>query len=133
MKSRIVIPIHSILDVITNSSTELFIIDGAKGVETVKEAVLVALIKHPAVYDGYGGPNVYVGDPTYYDYGGFYSLKQFGDDDIIKYMEMRGYKITKPEEVTEPEAIIVEWERGTMSQGFIDEISTLFETELTDH
>jgi hypothetical protein len=46
MKKQILfIDVHSILDVITNSSTELFIIDSDKSVETVKEILQEILDK----------------------------------------------------------------------------------------
>jgi hypothetical protein len=42
-KQTILIDVHSILDVITNSSTELFITDATKSIETVKEILQVVL------------------------------------------------------------------------------------------
>jgi hypothetical protein len=45
MKTLITIPVHSFVDLITNSSSELFVCNGAKTIETVKE-VLTKLAQH---------------------------------------------------------------------------------------
>ena len=37
MKNLLVIPVHSFVDLITNSSSELFVCNGNKSVEAVKE------------------------------------------------------------------------------------------------
>jgi hypothetical protein len=43
---KIVIPIHSMVDVITNSSTELFVLDTEKSVEVVREILEEAIDLH---------------------------------------------------------------------------------------
>ena len=63
-KSKFIIPIHSFVDVITNSSTELFIIDKEKGLEMVKEIVEEGLKKYPSEYNKV--PSVHIDNPEYY-------------------------------------------------------------------
>lgn len=124
MKNKFVIPIHSIVDVITNSSTELFIIDKEKGVDFVQEIVNQAYAKYPSKYCSC--PQARIDNPEYYD-------GSFGCWDIeesIKKLEQRGYKVIAPEVVIDPEVIVISWERGYMQRGFIDIISNAFNVEL---
>ena len=130
MKNKIIIPIHSILDVITNSSSELFIIDENKGIETVQVAVDELIDKYGMQYEDYGRPSVYECNPSYYD---DYNFSHFDDSEIITHLERKGYKVERPEQVKEPNAIIVEWERGSVCQRFISEMETLFETTVISH
>jgi len=132
MKNKITIPIHSVIDVITNSSFELFIVEAEKGLEAVKKIVDHAMIDFPSEYTWAEGskPNVYIGDPSYYMDNNF---NHYNDEDLIKWLEMKGYKIEAPEKTKEPEAIIIEWERGYLSEGFIRFISETFNTEVISH
>lgn len=129
MKTQIRIAVHSVIDVITNSSTELFIIDKEKGhnLEYVQEIVNDTLKKFPPLYEGCL-PYVTLENPEYYDG----NCVMMNTEDAIKHLESRGYKIEPPEVVHEPEAITISWERGYMRKEFIDYISKLFDAELTD-
>jgi hypothetical protein len=124
MKNKFVIPIHSIVDVITNSSTELFIIDKEKGVDFVQEIVNQAYAKYPSKYDSC--PQARLENPEYYD--GSYGC--FSIEDAVQKLEQRGYKVIAPEVVQEPEAIVISWEMGYMQKEFIDIISKTFNVEL---
>ena len=129
---KIIIPIHSILDVITNSSSELFVIDTTQSAEAIQNIVDVALIDFPAESEWAFGhkPNVYEGDPSYYENHNFNS---YDDDELIDHLQRKGYKIEKPEVVTEPRAIIIEWERGYVSREFIKFIEEMFNVEVISH
>ena len=129
MKQKIQIPIHSILDVITNSSSELFVIDTTQSAEAIKNIVDVALIDFPADNEWAFGrkPNVYEGDPSYYDNNNF---NHYDDKDLISHLQRKGYKIENPEKVTDPRAIIIEWERGDVSREFIRFIENMFNVEV---
>jgi len=128
-KMKIIIPIHSILDVITNSSSELFVIDTMQSVEAIQNIIDAAIIDFPAEHEWALGkkPNVYEGDPSYYDDNNF---NMYDDEDLIAHLQRKGYKIEKPEVVTEPRAIIIEWERGYLSRDFIDFIAKMFNTKV---
>lgn len=132
MKDKVVIQIHSMLDVITNSSSELFIVESEKGLEEVQKIVEHALIDFPADYTWAVGhkPSVYLGDPSWYMDTNF---NLYDDGELVKWLEMKGYKVEAPEKVKQPEAIIIEWERGFVSQGFIDYIAELFNTDVISH
>jgi len=119
---KIIIKIHSLVDVITNSSTELFIIDKNKGLEFVKEIVNSIYDKYPIEHHR---PSVMLENPEWYE--GNYNIET---EEAIKFLENRGYKIEAPEVQQEPEAIIVSWDRGYMSREFIKEISTIFDVDV---
>jgi hypothetical protein len=127
MKNKILIPIHSIVDVITNSSTELFIIDKEKGLETVQEIVNQAVAMFPSKYGCI--PSVHLDNPEYYD--GSYGC--FDLDEAIKKLESRGYTVIAPEgDVQDPEVIVISWERGNMPREFCNFISETFNVQLED-
>lgn len=46
MMDKILIEVHSIVDIITNSSTEMFVIDTNKSIETIKEILEHAIDLH---------------------------------------------------------------------------------------
>lgn len=132
MKNKIVIPIHSFIDVITNSSSELFVIEAEKGLEAVQKIVEHALIDYPSDHSWAEGskPSVYLGDPSYYMDNNF---TFYEDAELIKWLEMKGYKVEAPEVIKEPEAIIISWERGYVSEEFINYISETFNVEVISH
>ncbi len=49
---KIIIPIHSMVDIITNSSTELFVLDTEKSKHTVKEILISAIELHNLANNG---------------------------------------------------------------------------------
>lgn len=123
---KFIIKIQSLIDVITNSSSELFIIDKNKGLDFVEEIVNQAIKKYPSKFGD--RPNVTIENPEYYD--GSYGC--FNVEDAIDKLNKRGYKIIAPESPVEPEAIIISWERGYMSEEFINYISEIFNVKLQE-
>lgn len=124
MKEGFKIQLHSSIDVITNSSSELFIIDIEKGLDTVKKIVKEAFEK----FGGYGYmPDVHIENPDYY---GDYTYQPDQIEEMIKWLTQRGYKITPPEKEVEPQAIVVSWDMGAMKQDFIKFIEETFNTEV---
>jgi len=81
MKFLIVINLHSFIDVITNSSTELFVCDTDKTVEMVKEI----LIADPNVY-GYEEPWVF----NINEYREWRKQRKIAEEDNNKYWEEHG-------------------------------------------
>ena len=47
---KIIIPVHSMVDLITNSSTELFVLDTEKSVNLVKEILVEAVMLHNSAH-----------------------------------------------------------------------------------
>jgi len=126
-KNKFIISIHSFIDIITNSSTELFVVDEEKTLELVRNVVNQALIDFPSSY-GIDCCSVNLEDATYYlDY------VIDNSEDAITYLKDRGYKIEAPEKEKEPQSIVISWERGTMSNEFITFIGDTFGTELIDY
>lgn len=122
IKARI--SIHSFLDIITNSSTELFVIDKEKGLEFVRETIDEILKTYPSEYGC--TPSVYLENADYY------TDTYIDEDEAVKYLRARGYLVEAPTTPKDPESIVVSWERGCMSREFIKKVSEVFETELID-
>lgn len=132
-KNKFIIPIHSFVDVITNSSTELFIIEKEKGLEMVKEIVEIGLKKFPPENLRNSDLSVIIDNPDHYNEGFSYSFDGADIDDIegiIISLKRRGYKIEAPKKYQEPEVIIIAWERGDMKKGFIEFIEQSFGVKL---
>lgn len=132
-KNKFIIPIHSFVDVITNSSTELFIIEKEKGLEMVKEIVEIGLKKFPPENLRNSDLSVIIDNPDHYNEGFSYSFDGADIDDIegiIISLKRRGYKIEAPKKYQEPEVIIISWERGDMKNGFIEFIKQSFGVKL---
>jgi hypothetical protein len=110
MKKEIfIIDIHSFVDVITNSSTELFMLETDKSLELVREIVKEKEKEFPPDYGHY----------VTVDYCDDYFLNEafgwFNDEDIentIKYLEGKGYTIIPPEENKKSKYIAISSERG---------------------
>ena len=120
------IPIHSIVDVITNSSTELFIIDKEKGVEMVQSVIDEAIKKFPAEYGNY--------TPTAsLEHADHYQDNWFNEEEVITFLKRKGYKVEAPENPQEPQVIVISWKRGDMSHDFIKFIEEAFDTEVIDY
>ncbi len=110
---KFIINVHSMVDVITNSSTEIFVLDSEKGLQMVRDMILEMEKKYPNEY----GHRISV------DLADDWELKDvFGchwdDEDqenVIKLLESKGYTITPPEtEVEQNRFISVSFERGGM-------------------
>jgi len=133
-KDKFIIPIHSFVDVITNSSTELFIIDKEKGLDMVKKIVEEGLKKFPGAYGTNNNKlHVYLDNPEYYDDSVLDGMCSDDLEKIIFELKKRGYKIKAPKIPQEPKAIIISWERGYMSGEFISFIETTFNVKLINN
>jgi len=106
-KEQITIRTHSAIDLITNSSTEMFIIDKSNNI-TVD--IINAAIKEKF-------PDcelrAYAGTPDW-----FYYESDEEVEEHVRRLRARGYVVAAPLEVTEPEEIQISCERGGMSTEF---------------
>ena len=117
MKEKIIIRIHSAIDLITNSSTEIFIIDKSNNV-TVD--IINAAIKEKFPDCDF---KAYVTSPEwFYEY-------DYNIDEYIRKLRLLGYKIEAPKNIVEPEEIHISCERGEMSSEFIKFIRETFNGE----
>jgi hypothetical protein len=82
-----IIPIHSFVDIITNSSTELFTADTNKDVEAVKEILQNIIDKY----------NVY--EDTGYTMDMFGHIFKFSVNEFYKYIKNGEYKYNNPYEI----------------------------------
>lgn len=82
---------HSIVDLITNSSTEIFVIQTNKTVEVVREIIDEMQKKYPNEYGHY----LYTDVANDEDIKALYGYEYMDMDVIIKMMEDLGYIITK--------------------------------------
>jgi len=94
-KDTIIISVHSFVDVITNSSTELFVCDTDKSIDVVRAMVDEMQDKYPNEY-GHRLSTCSM-DPNDWRIGELCNF--YGEEDeAVKYLEMKGYKIIKPAE-----------------------------------
>lgn len=118
---RIIISIHSFVDVITNSSTELFICDTDKSVETVRDIVYAMEKKWPNEY----GHKLSVDAMNPDDWRIGEICNFYGEEaEAVKYLEMKGYKVEKPTTSPQPRFIEISAERGGLDprlKSFIEE------------
>ncbi len=115
---KFIIEIHSFVDVITNSSTELFICDTDRAVAEV--AALVAEIekRYPNEY-GHGLSVDHANDYELQDVFGYME-----EEDAVKFLKAKGYTVEKPKEDSTPKYISISAERGgldTRVKDFIEE------------
>ena|ERR1035437_4748430 len=123
---KAIIRVHSFVAEITNSSTELFVLDSDKSLEFIKQIVEEKEKEFPCSYNG----KVFVRKDNPYSYGG---TTVYDIDETLKYLRAIGYKIETPEVEIEPEAIIISCERGCMHPEFKRFIEEYFNTEVTDY
>ena len=120
MKEYFKIKLHSIVDVITNSSTELYIIDKSYGLEFVEKLVKEKEKEFPAKYDHHK-VSVYIDNPEWSMY--------LDTEDAIKHLISRGHTVTAPEVETEPQAILIACEQGYISDELRKFIISTFNAE----
>ena len=125
-KSIFIIKTHSYLDIITNSSTELFVLYTDKSLEMVREIIVEKEKEFPCEY----------GEHFYINYDNPYYYGECPVDDVeeaVKYLRLIGYKIEAPEVEKEPRAIIISCERGCMNRNMVEFIEETFNTKLDDY
>lgn len=111
-KEIIRIKFHSIVDLITNSSTEIFVISSAYTLKVIEEAVKKFDQKYVNIY-----------------------LEELDDYELkenIEYLEKRGFKVIPPKDGSAQE-IHISAERGTMSNEFKEFITKTFNGEYSDN
>jgi len=125
---KFIVNVHSFVDIVTNSSTELFVLDIDKSLDLIEEIIKEKEKEFPCEY-GYT-ISVYKGDPYSY----CYIDNPINDlEETLKYLRLKGYKIEEPETEKEIEAIIIECERGCMDKRMIKFIEETFNTEVIDY
>lgn len=101
-----IIPIHSFVDVITNSSTELFVCDTEKAISLVRELVDEIQNKYPNEY----------GHRLHVDYAEDYELREifgyFDEEEAVKFLKAKGYTVEPPKEGSAKQYIKISAERG---------------------
>lgn len=108
MKEIFKIYLHSIIDVITNSSSELFVVDKSYGLEFVEKVIKEKEKEFPAKLP-YHKVSIFLDSSERRDC-------YFDTDDAIKYLKNRGYKIIAPEvEIEPPQVIMISCEQGYIS------------------
>lgn len=122
-KDTIIISVHSFVDVITNSSTELFVCDTDKSVETVRAMVDEMQGKYPNEY----GHTLHTDamstdDWRIQEFSGIYA----DEEDIVKHLEMKGYTVTKPTEKPVSKYIEISAERGGLDPRVKEFIESTF-------
>ena len=97
---------HSIIDLITNSSTEIFVIDTDKTLLAVQEIIKDLENQYPNEY----GHGLYVDYVDEYDYQEMYDY--IDKNQAIEYLTALGYTITPPLEENQKKLIKILGERG---------------------
>jgi hypothetical protein len=124
MKEVIVIKnIHSFIDVITNSSTELFVCDTDKTLSEVTALVKEKEEDWPSPY----GYNVHVDTDKAEEYNDF-GYDSYDIPQMIEYLESCGYKVEEP--VVPKKVITISCERGTMNDLLREWILETFDAEI---
>lgn len=123
-KEIMIISIHSFVDVITNSSTELFVCDTDKTVEMVRVMVDGIQTRYPNEYGHW--LSVTEMDPDDYMISEIFDVYGNNDEDMVKYLRAKGYKIEEPDKDHKPVSkyIQIAAERGGMDprvKKFIEE------------
>ena len=121
MKEIFKINLHSVIDVITNSSTELFIVDKSYGLEFVTKLVKEKEAEFPAKYDYYN-VDIYLDNPEW-------GWNYFDTEEAIKILEAKGYKIVAPDVEVVPQSIIISCEQGYISEELKQYIIETFNAE----
>ena len=102
---KILINIHSFIDVITNSSTELFVCETDKALEVVRGLVFDMERQYPNEY-GHRLSVEAADDHELQEAFGY-----FEEEDAIKFLRGKGYKVEEPEKDRIP-YISISAERG---------------------
>ena len=121
MKEIFKISLHSAIDVITNSSTELFIVDKKFGLDFVTKLVKEKEAEFPAVHDHYK-VSIFLDNPEW-------GWNFFDVEEAIKILEAKGYKIVAPDVEVVPQAIMISCEQGYISDKLRQYIIETFNAE----
>ena len=122
MKERITIKVHSFVDLITNSSTEMFMIDNSHGIEFVKDAIQA---RFPELMKEL---SIHLDEDEF-----IWEFNQYDKERAIKYLLKMGYTIIEPSADFIPMSIQIYAERGTMPDEFIKFIEEKFNGEYSSN
>jgi hypothetical protein len=106
---KIIFSIHSVVDLITNSSTEIYVIDTEQELEMIRAIIKELEEKFPTEY----------GYHVYADYMEEWELKEMFDyideEKAVEYLTALGYKVEKPtDDSKKAKYISISCERGCM-------------------
>jgi len=127
-KDIFIIDIHSFIDVITNSSTELFVCNSDKTVGEIEQLIREKEAIWPTQYGEY----VHVdNEDIIHLMNNKFNVNWYNDADVeetIGALEFLGYEVSKP--AIKPNAITISCERGCMDRRLVEWLEKTFNTEL---
>lgn len=117
---------HSFIDVITNSSTEIFMLDTKKTVSAIEEIIKEIEREYPPEYDfcGCGHSNGYATVEEAHEWEIKKSFGYFDEDKAVNFLKALGYTVDKKEDAHQ--FICIKAERGYMNEGLKDFINKTF-------
>lgn len=122
---KIYINIHSFIDVITNSSTEIFMLDSKKAADVIREIIKEKEIEFPPEsYGSCGSSNGHAYVETAEDWEISDMFGYIDEEEAVKFLKAKGYKVTKTKKATN--YICIKAERGYMNPGLKEFINETF-------
>lgn len=110
MMTGYLLSFHSIVDVITNSSTEIYTIDQKQEVEIVRD--IIKEFEKTLNMTGYRSVSVYV--PDSYEISDIFGI-YYDDEQVINYLRAKGYVVEgDPSNPPKSSFIRISCERGYM-------------------
>ena len=124
MTEKIYIPIHSFVDVITNSSTEIFMLDTEKSIAVVEEMIKEVEKEYPPEYNncGYSTGRASVEEAEVWDIKEAFGY--YDEEEVVKFLRAMGYTVEKTGE--RQRFICIKAERGYMNEGLKEFINNTF-------
>ena len=117
---KIIFAVHSVVDVITNSSTEIFIIDAEQEVAIVEAIIKEKEKEFPTEYNY----RVSVSQTDEWEIKDMFGY--IDEDEAVKYLKAIGYKVEKSENPQPIRYITISCERGCMNSGLKSFIRNTF-------
>lgn len=117
---KMIFAVHSMVDVITNSSTELFIVDADQ--ETSAVALIIEEMEKQFPTDYHA--KVFVRQTEEYELNDMFGY--IDEDEAVKYLKALGYKVEKPDDNFKLRFITISCERGCMHPDLRKFIETTF-------
>ena len=120
-RENIIIAVHSVVDSITNSSTEFFVVDTNLEVSVVESMVKEKEKEFPSEY----GYHVYVNKMEEYQLKDMFGYPD--EEECVQYLVALGYKVEKPESSTPNIRYIqISCERGCINPSLKNFIMSTF-------
>lgn len=120
----IILKIHSTVDLITNSSTEMYTLDEQRDLAIVEEIIREKEREYPSDY----GRRVHIAYAETHDINRIFEY-QYNEEEVSKYLRMLGYTVEKKE--NPQRFIIISCERGYIDYRLQQFIETTF--KVIDH